>query len=220
MKKEIVAIVPIRKGSQRIKNKNFRAFGDKNLLEIKLNSLKKVKLIDKIVVSTDSDLAIKIAKKNGVSYHVREKFYASSKCSNSQFFENLALSIKGDFLMYTPCTAPLIKHQTINNFIKKFVSVYPKYDSMNTTNYVKEHLWLNNKPLNYDPGKSPNTQDLPDILKLTYSANIISRKKMIKKKNVVGDRPFFFPISEIEGLDIDYPIDFKIANYLYKKKFI
>ena len=93
MKKEIVAIVPIRKGSQRIKNKNFRAFGDKNLLEIKLNSLKKVKLIDKIVVSTDSDLAIKIAKKNGVSYHVREKFYASSKCSNSQFFEKKVIAI-------------------------------------------------------------------------------------------------------------------------------
>ena len=77
------------------------------------------------------------------------------------FFENLAKSIQGDFLMYTPCTAPLLKYKTIQNFIKKFVNLYPSYDSMVTVNYVKEHLWLKNKPLNYNPKKSPNTQDLP-----------------------------------------------------------
>ena len=182
MRKKITAIVPVRKGSQRIKNKNFKKFGDSNLLDIKLKSLKTVKLIDQIIVSTDSELAIKIAKKNEVSFHWREKYFASSKCSNSEFFENLAKSIKSDFLMYTPCTAPLIRSQTIENFIKKFIKLYPSYDSMNTVNYVKEHLWLNNKPLNYNPKKSPNTQDLPNILKLTYGANIIEREKMIQKK--------------------------------------
>ena len=217
MKKKIVAIVPVRKGSQRIKNKNFKKFGNSNLLEIKLNSLKKVKLIDEIVVSTDSELAIKIAKKQNVLYHKREKYYASSKCSNSEFFENLARSIEGDFLMYTPCTAPLLKHKTIEAFIKKFIRLYPAYDSMNTVNYVEEHLWLNNKPLNYNPKRSPNTQELPNILKLTYGANIIARQKMIKKKNVLGDRPYFHNIDEVEGLDVDNPVDFEIANYLFKK---
>ena len=217
MKNKIVAIVPVRKGSQRIKNKNFKKFGNSNLLEIKLNSLKKVKLINEIVVSTDSEQAIKIAKKHNVSFHKRKKYYASSKCSNSEFFENLAKSIQGDFLMYTPCTAPLLKYKTIQNFIKKFVNLYPSYDSMVTVNYVKEHLWLKNKPLNYNPKKSPNTQDLPNIMKLTYGANIISRKQMIEKKNVLGNKPYFMNIDEIEGLDVDNPIDFEIANYLYKQ---
>ena len=177
MNKKIVAIVPVRKGSKRIKNKNFKKFASSNLLEIKLKSLKKVNLIDQIIVSTDSPIAIKIAIKYNVSYHIREKYFASSKCTNSEFFENLAKSIEGDFLMYTPCTAPLIKSNTIQNAIKKFLSLYPKYDSLNTTNYIKEHLWLNNRPINYNPKKSPNTQDLPDIMKLTYGANIISKKK-------------------------------------------
>ena len=219
MNKKIVAIVPVRKGSKRIKNKNFKKFAKSNLLEIKLRSLKKVSLINEIIVSTDSTLAIKIAKKYNVSYHIREKYFASSKCTNSEFFENLAKSIDGDFLMYTPCTAPLIKSSTIQNLIKKFLSVYPKCDSANTINYIKEHLWLNNKPINYNPKKSPNTQDLPDIMKLTYGANIISRKKMINKKNVLGDRPYFYHINDKEGLDVDNPIDFDVAEYLYKKNF-
>ena len=125
-KKKIVAIVPVRKGSKRIKNKNFKKFANSNLLEIKLKSLKKIKLINKIIVSTDSSKAIQIAKKHNVSYHIREKYFASSKCTNSEFFENLAKSIDGDFLMYTPCTAPLIKSSTIKNLISKYLSIYPK----------------------------------------------------------------------------------------------
>jgi CMP-N-acetylneuraminic acid synthetase len=219
MKKKIVAIIPVRKGSKRIKNKNFKNFAGSNLFEIKLKSLKKINLIDKIVVSTDSEIAIKIAKKYNVSYQRREKYYASSKCTNSEFFENLAKSTEGDFLMYTPCTAPLIQSSTIEKFLKKFILSYPKFDSMNTINYVKEHLWLNNRPLNYNPKNSPNTQDLPNIMKLTYGINIISKKKMIEKKNVLGNKPFFFKIDEIEGIDVDNPIDFEIAEFLYKKKF-
>lgn len=217
MRKKIVAIVPVRKGSQRIKNKNFKKFAGSNLLEIKLKSLKKVKLIDQIIVSTDSKEAIRIAKKHDISYHVREKYFASSKCNNSEFYDNLARSISGDLLMYTPCTAPLIKSNTIQNLIKKFLAVYPKYDSMNTVNFVKEHLWLKNKPINFNQKRIPNTQDLPDIMKTTYGANIISREKMIEKKSVIGNRPYFFKVNDIEGLDVDNPVDFEIAEYLFKK---
>ena len=62
MRDEIVAIIPIRKNSQRIKNKNFRKFyNNKSLLEIKIEQLKRVKLIDKIVVSSDSKKAHEIS---------------------------------------------------------------------------------------------------------------------------------------------------------------
>ena len=37
------------------------------------------------------------------------------------------------------------------------------------------------------------------------------------EKNVLGNKPYFMNIDEIEGLDVDNPIDFEIANYLYKQ---
>ena len=53
MKQKIVAIIPIRKNSQRVKNKNFKNFyKGKSLLEIKVKQLKKVIEIDKIVISS------------------------------------------------------------------------------------------------------------------------------------------------------------------------
>ena len=55
MKSKTVAIIPIRKNSQRIKNKNFINFyKGKSLLELKIEQLKKVNEIDEIVVSSDS----------------------------------------------------------------------------------------------------------------------------------------------------------------------
>tara|TARA_R110002020_G_scaffold267101_3_gene482222 strand:- start:9305 stop:9967 length:663 start_codon:yes stop_codon:yes gene_type:complete len=216
-RKTITAIVPVRKGSQRVKNKNFKDFAGTNLLKIKLETLKQVKTIDKIVVSTDSDKAIQIAKEFNVDYHKRDTYHASSECNNSEFYQNLAENIEGDYLMYTPVTAPLIEVKTYYDFINRF-SNSTIHDSMVTVSYIKDHLWLDNKPINYDPSNTPNTQDLPDIVKLTYGINIISRENMIKFRNVVGNKPVFYVLEGEETIDIDTPMDFEFAQYLYKNK--
>jgi len=216
MRKTITAIVPVRKGSQRVKNKNFKPFADSNLLEIKINTLKQIKTIDKIIVSTDSIIAIETAKRLGVEYHERDNYFASSECSNSEFFENLAQCCDGDYLMYTPVTAPLIKAQTYYDFINRFFNTTDNHDSMLTASYVKDHMWLNGKPINYDPKNSPNTQDLPDIIKLTYGISIIKKENMISCKNVVGNNPTFYILEGEETVDIDTPLEFKFAEFLYK----
>ena len=53
MVKNLVAVIPVRKGSQRVKNKNFKKFDKKNLLIHKIEILKKIKEIDEIIINTD-----------------------------------------------------------------------------------------------------------------------------------------------------------------------
>jgi CMP-N,N'-diacetyllegionaminic acid synthase len=85
-RKKITAVIPIRKGSQRVPYKNFKNFHKgKSLLQIKIEFLKEIDLIDNITVNTDSDVAIDIAKNLGVSYFLRDDYYASSECSQSEF---------------------------------------------------------------------------------------------------------------------------------------
>ena len=220
-KKKIVAIIPIRKNSQRIKNKNFlNFFKGKSLLELKIEQLKKVNNIDEIVVSSDSELAKKISKRYDISFHAREKYFASSLCSGSKFFENLARCIDGDYLMYCPCTSPIIKQKTYNLFFNKFESIQYKYDSLNTVSILKSFLWKDNKSLNYNSIKAPNSQDLPNnYFSLTFGINIISKKNMIKFKNIVGKKPKFIVLNKLESTDINDKTDFKIAQMLYKKTF-
>ena len=58
----ITAIVPVREGSTRLKNKNVAPFAGTNLLLYKLEQLKKVPEITKIVVSSDSDIMLEMAR--------------------------------------------------------------------------------------------------------------------------------------------------------------
>ena len=59
MKKgKLTAIVPVRAGSQRVKNKNTKPFANSNLLKIKLETLKKVSMIDNIVVNITQVLSV------------------------------------------------------------------------------------------------------------------------------------------------------------------
>ena len=216
-RKKLTAIVPVRQGSQRIKNKNFKDFAGKNLLRIKLEVLKRIDIIDSIVVNTDSEEALSMADEFEVEKFRREGYYASSECNNSDFFENLAENTDADFIMYSPCTAPLIKEETYYDFISRFRNGLDRFDSLTTVSPVKSHLWLDGKPINYDPNNSPNTPDLPDILRLNYGLSVISRQDMIKYRNVVGSKPSFYKLDDFEAVDVDNPIDFEFAEFLYLK---
>tara|TARA_Y100001970_G_C14129123_1_gene800659 strand:+ start:357 stop:1028 length:672 start_codon:yes stop_codon:yes gene_type:complete len=217
MNKNLVAVIPVRKGSQRVKNKNFKFFAGKNLLIHKIQVLKQIKKIDEIIVNTDSNEAIQIAKKLNVNYHIRKKYFASSKCSNSEFWSHIGKVTNAKYIMFTNCTSPLIKKSTYEKIIKIFKR-NKIHDSINTVTDLKDYLYLKNKPLNFKKEKAPNSQDLPDVVKLNFAVNIISKNHMFKKKTLIGNKPFLYKLDEVEGFDINTPLEFKFAEYLFKKK--
>lgn len=216
---KITAVIPIRLGSERVKNKNLKIFGDTTLLELKIDNLLKVKNIDEIIVNTDSEEAIEIAKSKGISFHRREDYYASSQCSNSEFLQHLGLVTKTEIFAYCPCTTPFIKPETIDKAIGIFLN-NSSCDSLATVSNIKEFLWLNSNPINYERDKQPNSQSLPNILALNFGLNLINRDNLIKYNNIVGVKPIFEIVDEIEGLDIDTPLDFFFAEQYYKQAVI
>lgn len=213
----ITAVITIRSGSQRVKNKNLKKFCSKNLLEYKIDVLKKVKSIDKIIINTDSEEAIEISKKHNIGFKRREAYFASSNCPNSEFWKNIAENTLSEFILFTHCTNPLIKKSTYEKFIDNFIENKKKFDSFNSVTEVKEFLFLDKKPINFDPSKSPNSQDLPDVIKLNFAINILTTKLMANKKSLIGNNPFFYKISAEEGYDINTTLDFEFAEYLFKK---
>ena len=118
---KLTAIIPVREGSERVKNKNIKPFAGKTLLEIKIESLKRVDGLDDIVVSSDSLLMLDMAKKLGVKTHLREDYYASGKVNNSEFMHNLAVETELNYIMYSPVTSPLLSSETVTECITKFM---------------------------------------------------------------------------------------------------
>ena len=94
-----------------------------------------------------------------------------------------------------------------------------EFDSLNTVNELKEFLFLDNKPLNFETHKTPNSQDLPNIVKLNFAINILKTEDMYKNKSLIGKNPYLYNLDEIEGLDINTEFEFSYAEYLFKKKY-
>ena len=216
MKKgKLIAVVPVRAGSQRVKDKNIKPFANSNLLTLKLQTLKNVANIDRIIVNSDSDDMLDIALKNRVSTHKREDYYASSECNNSEYFQHIAEVTDADYIMYAPVTAPLVSKETYFACIDKFMNSDINY--LVTVSDVKHHMWLDGKPLNYNPKNAPNSQDLPDVVSINYGICIISRDDMIENRNIVTENPYFYKLDEIESIDIDTEFDFMVAEHVYNK---
>jgi CMP-N,N'-diacetyllegionaminic acid synthase len=216
--KNLIAVITVRKGSQRVKNKNFKKFASKNLLIHKIEILKTIKGIDEIIVNTDSTKAINIAKKLNVGFFKRQSYYASSSCPNSKFWSNVAKNTKSNYIMFTHCTNPLVTKKTYNKFLEIFKNHKDNYDSFNSVSEVKEFLIKDNKPINFNLSKAPNSQDLPNIIKLNFAISILSTKLMYKKKSLVGNKPYFIKLDPVEGFDINTELEFKFAEYLFQQR--
>tara|TARA_Y100000813_G_C24125336_1_gene334816 strand:+ start:54 stop:731 length:678 start_codon:yes stop_codon:yes gene_type:complete len=216
---KLIAIIPIRKGSQRIPFKNLKKFCNSSLLEIKINQLKLIDDIDEIVVNSDWDEALNLAKKLNVSTYKRDPYFASSTIIGSEFYKNIAESTpeKYKYIMYAPATSPLIETSTIKEVIKKYFNENNQHDSIVTSSLIKNFMWKDNKPLNYELNKTPRSQDLEEIHSLNHAIVINLRENWINQKSLITKNPILFIINDIESIDVDNLLDFEIAEFLYNK---
>lgn len=215
----IKALVAVRSGSVRVKNKNIRPFAGSTLLDVKLRQLGRIANLDGIIVNSNDEYMLEIAKKYGCETVLRDPYYASNSVSMSDVYRNMAENCNSDVIAYINCTNPLLKDETIEKAIDEYKKMIKEkvFDSLNSAHLIKEFLFKDNLPINYDLRHQPRSQDLPDIAALNFAISIISREKMIECKNVVGYKPNIYLIDELEATDIDNPIDFDFAEFVYKK---
>jgi len=216
MQKKVSALIAVRSGSVRVKNKNIRTFNDSTLLELKIKQLQSVKEINDVVVNSNSDEMLSIAKNLGARTVKRDDYYASNTISMSSVFEHMAKNMDCENILYANCTNPLVSTNSYSDAIRIFLNNTSAYDSLVSCHDIKEFLYLDGKALNYDPMNQPRSQDLPNVVALNFAISIISKSDMIKNRNIIGMNPYFYKLNEVESLDIDTPLDFFIAEKLYQ----
>ena len=70
---KVLAIIPARKGSKGVKNKNFLKIGKYTLLEHSCIFSKKLNFVDKTIVSSDSNVAKNTAEKFKIYFFKKTK---------------------------------------------------------------------------------------------------------------------------------------------------
>tara|TARA_X000001036_G_scaffold389986_1_gene387381 strand:+ start:1690 stop:2358 length:669 start_codon:yes stop_codon:yes gene_type:complete len=215
---DICGLIATRKDSKRVKNKSTRKFGSSNLSIIKINQALKIKKFKNIYFSSDIPELNKYASKKGLILIKRPKKYLG-KCTISDLAPFLVKNIKENHICYLMTTSPLIKYKTLQKAVNIYEKLnFSKYDSLNTFEIVKDFLWGKNKPINYKLEKQPMSQNLGGVFKHIPAISIMSKKKIIKFRNVLGKKPYKMFLKKPESFDIDTIYDFKISELYYKKK--
>ena len=65
MSKLVKAIITVRSGSKRVKNKNLKPFANSNLLTVKIKQMQRIKGVDAVQVNSNDDTMLQIGKDLG-----------------------------------------------------------------------------------------------------------------------------------------------------------
>lgn len=217
-KKNIVAIVPVKGNSVRVKKKNLTKFADSNLFQIKLKQLKKTSCFQKIIISSENKKILDYAKNNGFSTHLRDSYFSTSKVPMSEVYRYIASEVDGEYIAWINATNPLCNEYIYQSAVKKFKKISNNYDCFLSAVKNKQNYFYKNKPINFKRSPWPRSQDLKPLISLPFAISILKRKDMVKWGSCVGKKPFFYFLNPLVATDIDDQSSFKIAELLFKKK--
>ena len=212
---KIVAIIPIKSNSIRVKNKNFKLINKVPLYRYLLNKLKKCNF-NEIYVDSDSLEIKKYCKRMGYKFIARRPYLAKHNANGNDLLNFHRKIIDADIYFQLFVTAPLLKIDTINKCIEILKSK-KNYDSILTSQSVYTWFWFKNKPVNYDPKILPRSQDAKPLIFETTGLYGIRRNILLKKKSRIGNRPYFYEVGDEESIDLDNLKDFEYLEYYVKK---
>lgn len=220
---KVTFLIPCRKGSQRIPNKNLKEFDGSTLFEIKIKQLLSLKIDCEIVVSTDDEEIKAEAKRlsDKIIIHDRDSFHATSECDTNSLIEYFSKELDFEHLLWTHVTSPFIKEEKYESACEQYFTALDNgFDSLVTVDKCRDFVWDENlKSVNYDSlkiGRWPQTQRLNTLNIINSGIFLISKEMMLKTNDRVGVKPFLLESDKIESLDIDWPEDFELAEKLWR----
>lgn len=211
----ITAIIPVREGSTRLKNKNIAPFAGTNLLINKINQLKQVKEISNIVVSSDSDLMLSMAKSQGVSTHKRALEFCDEKSKTfGEVVAHICENVHGDDILWATCTSPLVFPKHYREAIRLYYTALGDgYDSLISMEKFKRYLWDDKGPVNYALGiRHVPSQQLEPLYFCTDGILLAPREKMIEWKYFHGPNPYRYILDKRTSIDVDDGLDLACAR--------
>jgi N-acylneuraminate cytidylyltransferase len=224
------AFIFARGGSKGIPNKNIKKILGKPLIYYTIQIVKKIKQIDKLFVSTDSNKIAEISQKLGAAVIKRPKKLAKDDSPEWEAWQHaIRTTYKriGNFdrFISLPPTCPLRGTQDIKNCL---LALDDKTDFVVTMSTAKRDPSFNMvklKKKKYIELLKKNThfkitrrQDSNQIFDLTTGCYVSRPKFILKKTHFWDGRVSGVLMPEDRAIDIDTKLDFEIAKYLIKNK--
>lgn len=216
----IAAFVPMKGNSERVPNKNLKDFNGRPLYHLIVKTLLQSKYITEVAINTDSDLIAADVKKYfpKVQIITRPEELRGDFVSMNKIIKHDMSVLNADFYIQTHSTNPLLKVQTLDKAIEKFMASREKFDSVFSVTKIQTRFYdKNGKPYNHNPEELLRTQDLEPLFEENSNFFIFSKKSFEEAGDKrIGNNPLMFEMDKLEAVDIDEPQDFEIAMAIEK----
>ena len=131
----IVAMVPARLGSKRIKKKNLRLIDGKPLIGNILDTLSQCKCFDGVYLNSEASIFKEVAKEYGCHFYKRPENLASDQATNDEFCNDFMKNVEGDIVIQILPTSPLITPNEIESFVTQMLD--KQYDT-----FLVQSVWV------------------------------------------------------------------------------
>ena len=227
LNRSVLAIVLARGGSKGIKNKNLKKILDIPLIQYSFDQLKKSKLIDSVILSSDSKNIIKFAKKNNIDApFVRPKNISGDNAKSEDAILHVINYLKSnnsiyDYILLIEPTSPLRTHKDIDGIIKFIIE--NKFDTAVSVSDVSNchpnfMYTINKKKLKKSFSSlkfiSKRRQNLDKIYFMEGSLYISKVKSFLINKNFVSKNSGGYILPRWKSFEIDEPADISIIKSL------
>lgn len=223
----IVALLPMKANSERVKGKNFKDFGGKPLFNWVLDTLLSVAEIDLIVINTDARHILAgygLIDSERILIRDRNKEICGDLVSMNLIIEDDINNIDADIYLMTHTTNPFLSRHSVKAAIEKFqIAVKLEgADSLFTVNKVQDRFYdAGAQPINHDPANLLRTQDLDPWYQENSNLYLFSKDSFLKTDARIGANPTMLATAPYESTDIDTPDDWELGEVMveyYRKK--
>lgn len=205
----IVALLPMKANSERVRGKNFRLFHGKPLFEWVLSALLGTPEIDLVVINTDARHILAehgLADRDRVLIRDRKPEICGDLVSMNLVLADDVANVPADVYLMTHTTNPLLTTKTIQEALASYLSsrAQETADSLFAVNKFQTRFYRQDgSAVNHDPDKLIRTQDLEPWYEENSNLYIFSRDSFAATNARIGRRPRMFEMRKTEAIDID-----------------
>jgi CMP-N,N'-diacetyllegionaminic acid synthase len=229
---KIIALIPARSGSKRIKDKNIKKLGGHPLIAYSIRAALDCEIFDSVVCATDSELYSEIAIHYGAEVpFLRTNDISEDNSPDIQWIRSMLLGLKElgrefDFFCILRPTSPFRLPQTILRAWESFM-FNDRADSLRAVEKCSQHpgkMWVKRNDfifpimpfeINGTPWHSNQYSALPEVFVQNASLEIGSTKLVLENETISGEIVMPFQTEGFEGFDINFSEDFTLAeNYI------
>jgi CMP-N,N'-diacetyllegionaminic acid synthase len=222
MNKTFLAIIPARGGSKRLPRKNLLDLCGKPLIAWSIEAALKSKYISKVIVSSDEEEILNIAKEYKADFIKRPDELASDTATTFDALNHTLENVeKYDYVVLLQPTSPLRTEKHIDEAIEllkeknadAIISVCEVEHSPLWSNTLDENLDMSN--FLRDEVLNKRSQDLPKYYRLNGAIYICKTDKLLENKGFfLKENIYAYKMNKKHSVDIDEEIDFIIAEKL------